>query len=93
MSGSGDAAMRRMDCAQLADAAPELALGILPGDERAAALAHLDECPGCRQRHERSLKVAIASSSFAVSRLVSSSRLAAYSSSVVMYSLSSVSER
>lgn len=41
--------MRRMDCAQLADAAPELALGILPGDERAAALAHLDECPGCRQ--------------------------------------------
>lgn len=49
MSGSGDAAMRRMDCAQLADAAPELALGILPGDERAAALAHLDECPGCRQ--------------------------------------------
>ena len=48
MSGSGDAAMRRMDCTQLADAAPELALGILPGDERAAALAHLDECPGCR---------------------------------------------
>ena len=42
--------MRRMDCAQLADAAPELALGILPGDERAAALAHLDECPGCRQQ-------------------------------------------
>ena len=50
MSGSGDAAMRRMDCVQLADAAPELALGILPGDERAAALAHLDECPGCRQQ-------------------------------------------
>ena len=50
MSGSGDAAMRRMDCAQLADAAPELALGILPGDERAAALAHLDACPGCRQQ-------------------------------------------
>ena len=49
MSGRGNAAMRRMDCAQLADAAPELALGILPGDERAAALAHLDECPGCRQ--------------------------------------------
>ena len=50
MSGSGDAAMRRMDCAQLADAAPELALRILLGDERAAALAHLDECPGCRQQ-------------------------------------------
>jgi hypothetical protein len=42
--------MRRMDCAQLADAAPELALGILPGDERAAALAHLDECPSCQQQ-------------------------------------------
>src|SRR5262245_6257027 len=42
--------MKRMDCAQLADAAPELALGILPGDERAAALAHLDECPSCQQQ-------------------------------------------
>jgi hypothetical protein len=41
--------MTRMDCAQLKDAAPELALGILPGDERAAALAHLDDCPGCRE--------------------------------------------
>jgi anti-sigma factor RsiW len=39
-----------MDCAELADAAPELALGILPGDERAAALAHLDGCPACRQQ-------------------------------------------
>ena len=42
--------MRRMDCSQLADAAPELALGILPGDERAAALAHLDACPSCQQQ-------------------------------------------
>ena len=42
--------MRRIDCAQLLDAAPELALGILPGDERAAALAHLDECPTCQQQ-------------------------------------------
>jgi hypothetical protein len=41
--------MTRMDCPQLAEAAPELALGILPGDERAAALAHLDDCPGCQQ--------------------------------------------
>lgn len=41
--------MTRMDCAQLAEAAPELAFGILPGDERAAALAHLDDCPGCQQ--------------------------------------------
>jgi hypothetical protein len=38
-----------MDCAQLSDAAPELALGILPGDERAAALVHLDDCPRCRR--------------------------------------------
>ena len=42
--------MSPMDCAALADAAPELALGILPGDERAAALAHLDGCPACRQQ-------------------------------------------
>ena len=41
--------MTHMDCAQLAEAAPELALGILPGDERAAALDHLDNCPGCQQ--------------------------------------------
>jgi hypothetical protein len=38
-----------MDCTQLADAAPELALGILPGDERAEAVAHLDECGHCQQ--------------------------------------------
>jgi hypothetical protein len=37
-----------MDCAQLADAAPELTLGILPGDERAEAVAHLDECSHCQ---------------------------------------------
>jgi hypothetical protein len=37
-----------MDCAQLVDAAPELALGVLPGDERAAALAHLDGCASCQ---------------------------------------------
>ncbi len=38
-----------MDCTRLADAAPELALGILPGDERAEAVAHLDECAQCQQ--------------------------------------------
>jgi hypothetical protein len=37
------------DCAVLADAAPELALGVLPGDERADALVHLDECAHCQQ--------------------------------------------
>jgi hypothetical protein len=40
--------MKTLDCAQLADAAPELALGILPGDERAEAVAHLDECSPCQ---------------------------------------------
>jgi hypothetical protein len=38
-----------MDCAQLADAAPELALGVLCGRERAEALEHLDGCSSCRQ--------------------------------------------
>ncbi len=38
-----------MDCAQLTDAAPELALGVLTGRERAEALAHLDTCSSCRQ--------------------------------------------
>ena len=37
-----------MDCAQLHDVAPELALGILSGQERAAALAHLETCPACQ---------------------------------------------
>jgi anti-sigma factor RsiW len=41
--------MKAMNCEQVAAAAPELALGILPGDERAAALAHLDDCPSCQQ--------------------------------------------
>ncbi|MFE2426759.1 zf-HC2 domain-containing protein [Streptomyces sp. NPDC059373] len=35
-------------CAQLQDDGPELALGILPGRERAAAVAHLQQCPDCR---------------------------------------------
>jgi hypothetical protein len=39
---------RTMDCAGLADVAAELALGVLTGRERAAALAHLDGCPECR---------------------------------------------
>lgn len=35
-------------CPQVRDAAPELALGILSGTERADVLAHLDSCAGCR---------------------------------------------
>lgn len=39
-----------MECAGLADVAAELALGALTGHERAAALAHLDRCRGCRRK-------------------------------------------
>jgi Putative zinc-finger len=39
----------RVDCAQLVDMAAELALGVLTGRERAAALAHLDGCPACSE--------------------------------------------
>jgi hypothetical protein len=40
--------MTTLTCSQLADVAPELALGTLPGRQRAAALAHLDRCADCR---------------------------------------------
>lgn len=38
-----------MGCDQVRDLAPELALGIVEGQERVAALGHLSGCPGCRQ--------------------------------------------
>ncbi len=38
-----------MDCADLAAVAPELALEILGGAERAAAIAHLEGCVTCQQ--------------------------------------------
>jgi hypothetical protein len=38
-----------MTCAELADVAAELALGVLTGRERAAAVAHLDKCDECRE--------------------------------------------
>jgi hypothetical protein len=41
--------MRTSGCAELAETASELVLGILPGDERADAVAHLDECSHCQQ--------------------------------------------
>jgi hypothetical protein len=44
MSESSD-----MTCGELADVAAELALGVLTGRERAAALAHLDTCDACRE--------------------------------------------
>lgn len=38
-----------MDCTDLAEVAPELALEILGGAERAAAIAHLEGCVSCQQ--------------------------------------------
>src|ERR671930_539101 len=38
-----------MGCDQVRELAPELALGIAEGEERAAALRHLGSCTGCRR--------------------------------------------
>ena len=38
-----------MTCAELADVAAELALGVLTGRERALAIAHLEKCDECRE--------------------------------------------
>jgi len=38
-----------MTCAELADVAAELALGVLTGRDRAVAIAHLDKCDACRE--------------------------------------------
>jgi hypothetical protein len=38
-----------MTCAELADVAAELALGVLTGRERAVAIAHLNTCDVCRE--------------------------------------------
>jgi hypothetical protein len=38
-----------MTCAELADVAAELALGVLTGRERALAVAHLEGCDACRE--------------------------------------------
>ncbi len=39
----------RPDCERFRELASELALGVLTGRERAAALAHRDRCPACRE--------------------------------------------
>jgi hypothetical protein len=36
-------------CGEVRDLIPELAMGVAPGDERAAALAHVARCLGCRR--------------------------------------------
>ena len=40
--------MSTLSCAELRELAPELALGTLPGDQRAAAIAHLAHCGECQ---------------------------------------------
>jgi hypothetical protein len=40
--------MTTMDCAQATTMLDELALDVLPGDRRAVLLAHVEECPACR---------------------------------------------
>jgi hypothetical protein len=42
-----------MRCEDFHDLAPEIALGIADGRERAAALSHLEGCPDCRRKVER----------------------------------------
>ena len=45
--------MSGADCEHLREIAPEVALGIADGEDRAWALEHLDDCPACRARIER----------------------------------------
>jgi hypothetical protein len=40
--------MSALGCAEVRDLAPELALGVLGGADRAEALLHVDRCPRCR---------------------------------------------
>jgi hypothetical protein len=45
--------MNELTCHQLHELDAEFALGVLPGEQRAAALAHLDHCTGCREHIEQ----------------------------------------
>jgi hypothetical protein len=45
-------------CEELRELAPELALGIVEGEERGRALEHLADCPECRRRVEELAEVA-----------------------------------
>lgn len=45
-------------CEELRELAPELALGIVEGEERGRALQHLADCPDCRRRVEQLTEVA-----------------------------------
>jgi hypothetical protein len=46
------------DCARIRELAPELALGIADGEQRAEALEHLASCPDCRAHLESLVTVA-----------------------------------
>lgn len=49
---------RDLTCEELRDGlGAELALGVLPAQERAAAIAHLDRCSGCRKHVEQMTRV------------------------------------
>jgi Putative zinc-finger len=48
----------RLTCAEVLDRAPELALGILPARERAAAMAHLQDCSSCREQVRQYVRAA-----------------------------------
>jgi hypothetical protein len=41
--------LNEMGCAGFADVRAEVALGVLTGRERAAAVAHLDRCTACQE--------------------------------------------
>jgi Putative zinc-finger len=45
-------------CAEVRELAPELALGVVEGEERGRALEHLADCPDCRRRVEELAEVA-----------------------------------
>ncbi len=45
--------MNELTCPQVRDLDAEIALGVLPGEQRAAALAHLERCPDCREHIEQ----------------------------------------
>jgi len=45
--------MNELTCSQLRDLDAEIALGVLPGEQRAAALEHLEHCSDCREHIEQ----------------------------------------
>ncbi len=50
--------MTGVRCDEFSQLAPEVALGLLAGDERAEALGHLAGCPACREHLEGLMRVA-----------------------------------